>query len=557
MLKLNKDLPVFFDTESICLYGKTRLAQIYQVGMEKAALLEFPDEAALQTFLNDYHIVMHNAHYDITSLQTHANNRFVFDNFDDTFLLARLAFPRLEAYSLDAVMTHVLGYDPYAKAGLDKKEMQKSDWTRKVLTEDQVRYASIDVEDLPAVYEAVKHMKESLSYKLDMLTLRYCLDFQWNGMPIDQRRVMEEKVKCIKAQKENPLPPNPNKPSEPVNCNSYVQVRKLLNTDASDDIALAKLAINGSTDAKLIRLHRKMIKRLNFLSKYSKSRLTGKFKPSARSGRLTSDDDNLQQIPRALKVIFGTKPGRVLVFADYAQLELRTIAVITRCIAMIKLFKDGQDLHDFVATMLFGENFTKEDRQVTKTCNFNFLYGGGIAVFLNILIKTVEIVMQEGQAGKLRNRWRNLFKEIAGWQERGAIDWRNGKVWSTPFGREYIGNMMTDQLNIQNQGFGAEVSKLALHYLLRDNSLANLGGVLCNFIHDSYIIECDNDPAVYMPIAEHLGKSMQTAWFEACKMTDVHYVPMPVKILVGTNWGEMEAGNYIEKIDVDGLKYMS
>ena len=79
---------------------------------------------------------------------------------------------------------------------------------------------------------------------------------------------------------------------------------------------------------------------------------------------------------------------------------------------------------------LFGENFTKEDRQVTKTCNFNFLYGGGIAVFLNILIKTVEIVMAEGQAGRLRSRWRNLFKEIAGWQEKGATDWRAGKVWS-------------------------------------------------------------------------------------------------------------------------------
>lgn len=555
-MQLDKSKPVFFDTESVQLYGKTRLAQIYQEGWPKAELIEWPDEAALQQDLAPYHIVMHNAHYDTTALQQNAENRFIFPNMDDTFLLARLAFPRAEGYALDDVMTLVHGFDPYEREGLVKKDMQKSDWSKQQLTPQQLRYASIDVEYLPAVYHAVKHMQESLSYKVDMLTLNYCLDFQWNGMPIDMNRVMEEKVKCLKAINDNPLPPNPKKPSEPLNVNSYVQVRALLDTDASDDIALAKLAIQGSSHAKLIRLHRKMLKRLNFLCKYTKKRIYGKFKPSARSGRLTSDDENLQQIPRALKRIFGAPEGRVLIYADYAQLELRTIAVITKCVEMIRLFKNDEDLHNFVATMLFGENFTKEDRQVTKTCNFNFLYGGGIAVFLNILIKTVEIVMAEGQAGRLRSRWRNLFKEIAGWQERGADDWRKGKVWSTPFGREYVGNMMTDQLNIQNQGFGSEVSKLALHYLMQDGALAELDGVLCNFIHDSFIIEADDDPAVYIPIAEHLAKSMQVAWFEACKMTDVHDVPMPVKVLVGKNWGDIEEGIFDYKLELDGLQYM-
>lgn len=553
---LDKSKPVFLDTESTKLYGKTRLAQVFQEGWTKAELIAWPDEAELQQQFADYHTVMHNAHYDCSALQQNAGNRFVFEQMDDTFLLARLAFPNLESYALDDVMAYVLGFDPYEQEGLVKKDMQKSDWSKPNLTPEQLRYASIDVEFLPAVYNAVKHMKDSLSYKLDMLTLRHCLDFQWNGMYIDQARVMEEKIKCLKAIKENPLPKNPKKPTEELNVNSYVQVRALLGVTESDDIALAKLAIQGSTDAKLIRLHRKMLKRLNFLSKYGVKRLYGKFKPSARSGRLTSDDENLQQIPRALKRIFSAPPGRVLIYADYAQLELRTIAVITKCVEMIRLFKDKQDLHDFVATILFGAGFTKEDRQVTKTCNFNFLYGGGIAVFLNILIKTVEIVLSEGQAGRLRSRWRNLFKEVSGWQERGADDWRKGKVWSTPFGREYVGKMMTDQLNIQNQGFGAEIAKLALHYLLKEDKLKNLNGILCNFIHDSFIIEADDNPEVYIPIAEHLAKSMQEAWFEGCNMTEVHDVPMPVKVLVGKNWGDMEEGIFDYKLDLEGDKYM-
>ena len=543
---LDKEALLYIDTEAVALYGKTRLVQLYQEGWDFVRMVEWPEETWIQRIMQN--AVLHNAHYDITAMQQNANNRFIPEVFYDTFLAGRLAFPRLQEYTLDAVMTHVLGYDPYKKEGLDKKELQKSDWSRAQLTKEQLLYAATDVYFLPAVFHAVKGSFDSISYKLDMLALRYALDFQWNGMPVDLKRVMDEKVNCIKQLNENPCP---------INVNSYVQVRKWLDTTESDDLALARLAIEGSDKAKLIRLHRKMLKRINFLGKYSKVRIYGKFKPSARSGRFTSDDENLQQIPRALKCIFGPKPGKVFVFADYAQLELRTIAVITKCVEMIRLFRNYEDLHDFVAIMLFGPQFTKEDRQVTKTCNFNFLYGGGILVFLGILIKTVEVRMNEGTAATLRNKWRRLFKEIAGWQEAGIAAHRKGQVWSTPLGREYVGNLMTDQLNIQNQGFGAEIAKLGLHYLLQDNKLANLGGKLCNFIHDSYIIECDDDPAVYKPIAEHLANSMQEAWFEGCKMTDVHNVPMPVKVLVGHNWGDMEAGQYIYKMELKGDEFMA
>lgn len=539
------DAPLFIDTESVELYGKTRLVQLYQEGWNFVRMVEWPDEKWIQHLMRK--CVFHNAHYDITAMQQNAGNRYIPAEFYDTFLAARLAFPRLGEYTLDAVMTQVLGYDPYKKEGLDKKELQKSDWSKSKLSPQQLVYAALDVLHLPAVYHAVKDQFDSLSYKLDMLALRYALDFQWNGLPVQLNKVMDERVACVKTLNENPCP---------INVNSYIQVRKWLECTESDDLALARLALAGSDKAKLIRLHRKMLKRMNFLGKYAKHRIYGKFKPSARSGRFTSDDENLQQIPRALKGIFGPPPGRVFVYADFAQLELRTIAVITKCVEMIRLFRNYEDLHNFVAIMLFGPNFTKNDRQVTKTCNFNFLYGGGIAVFLGILIKTVEIALNEGTASTLRNKWRRLFKEIAGWQDRGIAAHRKGEVWYTPFGRPYVGNLMTDQLNIQNQGFGAEIAKLALHYLLQDNKLANLGGMLCNFIHDSYIVECDDDPAVYMPIAEHMANAMQEAWFEGCRMTDVHNVPMPVKVLVGYNWGDIEEGQYIYKFESKGDEFM-
>lgn len=543
---IDKTKPIAVDTETLGFYQKVRLVQLYQSDWDKVKVVSYPNELALQTVLAGVKQIYHNAHYDITTIQQ-TNTRWIPDDFEDTFLLARIALPKLGEYSLDVVMTSVLGYDPYKKAGLDKKKMQSANWAG-ALTNDHLTYAAIDVYHLLTVYEAVKHVADSMSYKLDKLSLGYALDFQWNGLPINIKRCLDLKVKNIKTLKENPIPVNPN---------SWKQVRAWLDTDESDDLALARLAAAGCTKSTLIRLHRKLLKQNNFLDKYAKPRIYGKFKPSARSGRFTSDDENLQQIPRALKCIVEAAEGKVLIYADYAQLELRTIAVITKCIEMIMRFKNYEDLHDFVAAMLFGADFSKNDRQITKTCNFNFLYAGGIAVFLGILLKNTGISITEAKANGLRNTWRKLFKEVTAWQQAGIRAHQQGKVWHTPFGRPYYGNLITDQLNIQNQGFGSEIAKLAMHYYLKDGKLTELGGILCNFIHDAYITECEDDPAVYMPIAEHMAKSMQTAWFEGCKMVDTRDVPMPVKVLIGKNWGDMENGIFTAKVELKGLEFVN
>ena len=196
--------------------------------------------------------------------------------------------------------------------------------------------------------------------------------------------------------------------------------------------------------------------------------------------------------------------------------------------------------------MLFGEDYTPAQRQLTKTYNFSFLYGGGLPMLISILITTAGILLSESEANRDRARWRSLWREIYAWQERGISAWRNKRPWATPLGRRYTAKMMTDQLNIQNQGAGAEVAKLALHYLLKDLS-KHEDTFLCNFIHDSYIIEAPDDPNVYKAVAEDLGKAMQTAWFEMSKLLPIQDLPMPVEVKVGYNWGD------IENDDVDDL----
>jgi len=536
--------PLFFDTETCGLYGKVRLAQFYQADDEFVQMVEWPDQFMLMIFLNKYHLVMQNAHYDITVLQQETKTRWIPENFDDTFLLARLALPMQEKFDLESLAKVILGYDPYKD--FDKKKLQKTNWAVANLTPEQLGYAATDVWIMPAIYNAVNKENDTMSYTLDMLTLKYCLDFQWNGVPMDINRMNTRYEANAIAIKKIGLP---------INSNSYQQVRPYIGSNSSDAITLAQLAMSGTgtkditaeeqrqraTNVREVRRLRKQNSTLTtYLDKTTDSVLYGKFKPSARSGRLTSNDESLHTIPRDLKDCCGIDDG-YLIYADYAQLELRTICAITACSLMAAKFVAGEDLHNFTAEMIFGKDFTKEQRQLTKTANFNFLYGGGIPMFITILIKQANMWIDEHEGYSLRKRWRNLWKEIFRWQEKGIDAWKKGKIWQTPLGRQYKGKMMTDQLNIQNQGAGAEVAKLALHYMMKQKITDY--AVLRNFVHDSFILTADNMEDA-QKAAHILADAMQEGWTEMSKLFAIKDLPMPVNVRIGKNWGDIENGKF-------------
>ena len=562
MEAVDSGTPLFADTETKGLYGEIRLLQLYQKDWDHVLIVDTPNPYELTTFLSSNHNIWHNVHYDVSTVQQQTETRWQPPVYDDTFLLSRLAFPEKEKFSLDDVLKYCLGYDPYLRQKLDKKTLQKSDWSKPVLTEAQLQYAATDVYFMPQVWDNVSELIDDPSYKLDKLTLNYCFDFQWNGMPLNEERLFL-KYEDIEAQIAAV--------DMPINVNSWQQVRPYIGEDESDDLALAKFALAGNERAENVRKVRKLRKQLSFLTKFEETvvngYILGKFLPSTRSGRLASKDQNLQQLPRSLKDVFGYDEDgdRVLIYADYAQLELRTICAIVKCVLMEQLFRDGTDLHTYTADMLFGQlqdviirtkeahpswsddkvaeyaaKEYKRNRQISKTCNFSLVYGGGIPMFIGILIKTANIFMEEGPATKTRSRWRNLWREIYRWQEKGIRDWKAGRLGSTPLGRKYKAKMMTDQLNIENQGAGAEVAKLALHYFYPELQKYD-DCKLCNFIHDSFIISAPNDPAVYQPLARQLAESMQEAWFEMSKLFTVPDLPMPVNVKVGFNWGDIES----------------
>lgn len=536
----NEDLA--FDTETIGKYGKIALAQFYQRHWEKALLVEKPNPYmlfALLSKLNKTNLVMQYASYDISTIQNQTGACWIPETFNDTFLLARLALPHLDKYSLDDLVSVVLDFDPYANADIDKAEMHKTNWD--VLTPKKRLYAAIDVFYLFYLYDNIKHAEDELSYKVDMQALRKALHFQRNGMYLDQERIEQKLADNTVRLQEIALP---------INANSYKQVRPYIGSEESNDIGLAKLARFGNERAANVREARKLLKQNSFLNKYANKPdgiLKGHFAPSARSGRFTCSEDNLQQIPRALKGCFSATPGKVLVFSDYAQLELRTIAAITGDMNLCRMFYEGADPHGLVAERMFGPNWTIDHRQTTKTINFNALYGGGAGMLQTILLKQADQWLEIDEVRSHIRKWKRIFPGIAKWQEKGIRDYNAKRLGSTCFGRKYKARLMTDQLNLENQGFGADVAKLAMHYMYDD--LTRLNGLLVNFVHDSFIVECEDDPVVYKAIAEVMAKAMKEAWTEACKMAKVKDIPMPVEVGVGYNWKGIESGDTVYTLE--------
>ena len=342
----------------------------------------------------------------------------------------------------------------------------------------------------------------------------------------------------------------------PINCNSYKQVRPYIGSEMSDDGGLAKLSSQGNERAKLVRETRKLTKSNSFLTKFNETMevlnddfglIYGKFKCSPRSGRTASDKQNLQQLPRKLKKIFGVEEDgdKVIIYSDFAQIQLRAVCVKTGDKKMEKLFRDGEDLHNFVAEMIFGKDFTKTHRQICKTANFSLLFGAGINTFIAILLKEAGLSLSEKEARDLDKKWKALWVQINAWQQQGIKDWRKKIPWETPLGRRYTARMMTDQLAMQIQGFEAEVAKLGMHYMIPKLKELHSDIKLRNFIHDSYIFTAPNKPEIYEKASVIIADAMQEGWKQMCQNVLIPDLAMPVNVRVGWNWGDIEEDNFI------------
>jgi DNA polymerase-1 len=203
---------------------------------------------------------------------------------------------------------------------------------------------------------------------------------------------------------------------------------------------------------------------------------------------------NVQNLPRGPRYrrCFGAPPGRVLVKADYSQIELRIAAKIAREDRMIEAYRAGEDLHALTARLVLGkEDVSKDDRQNAKSLNFGLLYGMGARGLRAYALSNYGVRLGDGQAAEYRAAFIKAYPALARWHQRVRTS-RGPVVRTLTSRRRKLGPETPDttRLNTPVQGTGVDGLKLALA-LLWERRAECPGAVPVLAVHDELVLEAD------------------------------------------------------------------
>lgn len=263
----------------------------------------------------------------------------------------------------------------------------------------------------------------------------------------------------------------------------------------------------------------------------------------ARTGRLSSDNPNLQNIPirtelgSKLRAYFVARPGWVLVDADYSQIELRILAHITGDEQMQQAFLQGEDIHRSTAAKIYGldpADVTPRLRSSAKAINFGIMYGKGAYS----LSKDIGVSVKE--ADDFLKSYLAAFPKVSDYMDKTIADAKANGYVSTLFGRRRaLPELSSSNFNIRSsgermarntpiQGTAADVIKLAMVRVWRRLRAEGLQSRLILTVHDELIVEAPEAEAAQA--ARILQEEM-----EGC----VQYaVPLSTDVHQGKNWLE-------------------
>lgn len=267
----------------------------------------------------------------------------------------------------------------------------------------------------------------------------------------------------------------------------------------------------------------------------------------AATGRLSSQNPNLQNIPvrgtqgGEIRKAFVAPKGKILLAADYSQVELRIMAHLADDPGLKKAFQEGLDIHAATAAKIFNtpvEQVTKQQRNIGKTINFATLYGQGP----HALSRQLGINFEE--ARQYIDEYFLEFPKVREWMEKTlAFGYEKGYV-ETIWGRKrYIpeliaGNRMIKAageraaVNMPVQGTAADMIKQAMVEI--DKELRSMNCKMILQVHDELLFECDGSTS--SPQVQNLAKMVKDKMENALNLS----VPVVVDLKVGPNWGEMK-----------------
>lgn len=263
------------------------------------------------------------------------------------------------------------------------------------------------------------------------------------------------------------------------------------------------------------------------------------------TGRLSSTDPNLQNIPirtdlgREIRKAFIAPKGKVLIAADYSQIELRLAGILAKDEAFIKAFKEGADIHTRTAAEILDikeSDVTKSQRRDAKAINFGIMYGMGPRA----LARSTGTTMS--QAKDYIDKYFSIHTAIKRYIDKTKLQAHEVGYVETLFGRKryfpeiesgipmLIAQAERMAVNMPLQGTAADIMKFAMIKVDKWIKKTKSDAKVLLQVHDEIVLEVEKEDAT--KVAKKIKSLMEAvAEFE---------VPLVVDVEIGKNWGEMK-----------------
>ncbi len=262
----------------------------------------------------------------------------------------------------------------------------------------------------------------------------------------------------------------------------------------------------------------------------------------ASTGRLISENPNLQNIPEELREMFVAEDDHILVDLDYSQLELRILASVSGDEKMQEAFFDNLDIHKLTAAQVYNvplEKVTSEMRKLGKTLNFGVVYGMGARAFARQTGVSFE------EAEKFIEEYFNDFPRVREWQEEIKQQARTFGYVANLNGRRrwFLGMALNNPrlqaeaeraaINMPVQSLNADIIKLAMIEVSRmiEEKRWSKKVYLLLSIHDELLFEIKED------ILNEAAPVIRDLMEKIYKLQ----VPLKAGIKTGRNWRETKA----------------
>lgn len=474
--------------------------------------------------------------------------------------------------SMDILSEQFLGYAPVSIEDLIGKKGKNQGTMRDVPLEQITEYAAEDADITLQLKECFtpllsKREVQRVFEEVENPLMQVLVDMEFEGVKVDEQflndysKVLEEEIKISEERVFEQAGVRFNLASPKQLGEVLFDILKI--DPKAKKTKTGQYATGEDVLAKLAAKHKIVDDILNFreLSKLKSTYVdalpaivnpkTGRIHTSyaqavAVTGRLSSTNPNLQNIPirsergrEVRKAFIPRSEGRILVSADYSQIELRVVAAISGDPNMCEAFKQGKDIHTATAAKVYGIEeaaVTKEQRYKAKSVNFGIIYGqGAFGLAENLGISRTEAKeIIDNYKKEFPNIQQYMDQQINKAKEQGFVETLMGrKRWLRDINSSNFtvrGFAERNAINSPIQGSAADMIKLAMIKIHQEMKKKHWESKMILQVHDELVFDAVESE---LPALKELILSCMTTAMEL-----PNGVPVEAEIGQGKNWLE-------------------